>query len=243
MTIHTLTQQLADDVDALLFGGKVAQVYNPLRYAEKPHTRYLDRFGKGKKKILFLGMNPGPWGMAQTGVPFGEIAAVTEWLGINDKVSKPFHEHPKRPVTGFACTRSEVSGRRLWGLFSSRFSTPDKFFRDHYVANYCPLVFMEDSGKNFTPDKLPKAESAPLYEACDRHLTGLIELMEPEYLIGVGNFALKRLEKIVQNNDTIRRKNPVTASILHPSPASPAANRGWDSAVLEKMSAIGAWQE
>ncbi len=243
MDIFTLTNRLADDVDALQFSGKVACVYNPLRYAEKAHTRYLERFSTGRKRILFLGMNPGPWGMAQIGVPFGEINAARDWLGIHEEIGKPENEHPKRPVQGFDCQRSEVSGRRLWGLFSSRFATPEDFFRDHYVANYCPLVFMEDSGKNFTPDKLPKAESAPLYEACDRHLTGLIELLEPEFLIGVGNFALKRLETIVKGSSAIQDRAPVTASILHPSPASPAANRGWDGAVLEKMYAIGAWQK
>jgi len=42
-------------------------------------------------------MNPGPWGMAQTGVPFGEINAVKDWLGINAEVDKPQKQHPKRP--------------------------------------------------------------------------------------------------------------------------------------------------
>ena len=109
-----------------------------------------------------LGMNPGPWGMAQTGVPFGEIPAVRDWMGISSVVDKPGNEHPKRPVEGFACERSEVSGRRLWGLFSEKFPNPEDFFRDHFVANYCPLVWMGETGKNITPDKLPKVEMAPV---------------------------------------------------------------------------------
>ena len=81
-------------------------------------------------------MNPGPFGMVQTGVPLGEIAAVRDWMGIEATVEKPATENPKRPIEGFACTRSEVSGRRLWGLFAERFGTAEAFFTDHFVANY-----------------------------------------------------------------------------------------------------------
>ena len=35
------------------------------------------------KRVVFLGMNPGPFGMAQVGVPFGEVAAVRDWLRID----------------------------------------------------------------------------------------------------------------------------------------------------------------
>ena len=184
-------------------------------------------------------MNPGPWGMAQIGIPFGEINAARCWLGIETEVGKPEKEHPKRPITGFDCSRSEVSGRRLWGLFSRRFDSPEAFFNDHYVANYCPLVFMEESGKNFTPDKLPKNQAEALYKVCDRHLSGLIELMKPEYLIGIGQFACKRLLYVAEKN--MPEGNIKIDSIIHPSPASPAANRGWDQAVLDKMKLIGAW--
>jgi single-strand selective monofunctional uracil DNA glycosylase len=138
----------------------VARVYNPLDYAWEPHQNYIARYGGGKKKVLFLGMNPGPWGMAQTGVPFGEVAAVRDWMGIGGRVDSPRgkglrEEHPKRRVEGFACPRSEVSGRRFWGLMAERFKTPAAFFKGHWVVNYCPLVFMTATGANLTPDKLP----------------------------------------------------------------------------------------
>jgi single-strand selective monofunctional uracil DNA glycosylase len=243
MDLLTLSAQLADEVDALSFGGKVACVYNPLRYAALPHKNYVERFGRGSKKILFLGMNPGPWGMAQIGVPFGEIGAARDWLRVEDRVDKPATEHPKRPVEGFACTRSEVSGRRLWGLFSSRYTSPEEFFRDHYVANYCPLVFMEESGRNFTPDKLPKEEALPLYAACDRHLQGLIRLLRPRFLLGVGKFAYKRLIAAAEELPVELIRGVTIDSVLHPSPANPAANRGWSEAVEKKMHSIGAWTD
>ena len=111
-------RQLAKDVDRLKFQPPVTNVYNPLDYAWNAHEIYLRKYGDSKKRVVFLGMNPGPFGMTQTGVPFGEIAAVRDWLKITAKIGKPAHENPKRPVEGFDCPRSEcVSGRRLWGLF------------------------------------------------------------------------------------------------------------------------------
>src|SRR4051812_27145124 len=137
------------------FGPAVLYVYNPLRYAWAAHEMYLEKYGAAPKQVLFLGMNPGPFGMAQTGVPFGEVAAVRDWLKIQTPIQKPAREHPKRPVEGFDCPRSEVSGRRLWGLFAQKFSSADKFFREHFVVNYCPLGFFSESGSNITPDKIP----------------------------------------------------------------------------------------
>jgi single-strand selective monofunctional uracil DNA glycosylase len=183
-------------------------------------------------------MNPGPFGMTQTGVPFGEISAVRDWLKITAKIGKPAHENPKRPIQGFDCPRSEVSGRRLWGLFKERFDAPEKFFADHFVANYCPLVFCEQSGANRTPDKLPPAEKNPLLEICDDHLLRVLEILEPEWLIGVGDFAAKRGKEIIG-----KMKNPPRiGQILHPSPASPAANRGWAPKATEQLIALGIWK-
>ena len=174
------------------FGTPVTHVYNPLNYAWAAHEQYLKLAAATKKKVVFLGMNPGPFGMAQCGVPFGEITAVREWLKINTPIGKPDREHPKRPIDGLACTRSEVSGRRLWGLFAERYESAPDFFRTHFVTNHCPLVFMEETGRNRTPDKLPVEEAAPLMTACDAHLRQVVETLEPEWLIAVGGFAEKR---------------------------------------------------
>ena len=174
------TDRLCRELDGLAFSNPTACVYNPLVYARAPHDIYLERFGQGQKRILMLGMNPGPYGMVQTGVPFGEIAAVRDWMGIEAPIGKPDPEHPKRPVDGFDCIRSEVSGRRLWGHFAGRFGNPEAFFAEHFVVNYCPLVWMEAGGKNRTPDKLSAAEMAPVTAACDRYLSRVLEVVEPE---------------------------------------------------------------
>ena len=181
-------------------------------------------------------MNPGPWGMSQTGIPFGEVAAVRDWMGLSETVGKPSNEHSKRPVEGFACQRSEVSGRRLWGLFAEKFGTPEQFFKTHMVLNHCPLVFMEASGKNRTPDKLPAAETATLMEACDRHLRRVVEILEPEFVVGVGAYAEQRAMHALQGME-------ITFSrILHPSPASPAANRDWAGTATKQLVEAGIWK-
>lgn len=213
--------RLRDRVESLSFAPPVAYVYNPLQYAWAPHELYLRRYGASRKRVIFMGMNPGPFGMAQTGVPFGEVAAVRDWLGISAAVSKPPREHPKRPVTGFDCPRSEVSGRRLWGFFRDEFGTAEDFFAANFVVNYCPLVFMDEGGRNLTPDKLPKTERMALQAACDTHLQEVVDILQPEYAVGIGGFAEKRLM------ETLGDRELRIICIPHPSPANPAANRGW----------------
>jgi single-strand selective monofunctional uracil DNA glycosylase len=223
------TKALSQSVGSLSFDLPTTYVYNPLEYAWGIHRQYLELAKGGKKKVVFLGMNPGPYGMAQTGVPFGEIPAVRDWMGLRGEVGKPNPEHPKRPVEGLACTKSEVSGRRLWGLFSDKFPDAKDFFKDHFVANYCPLVFMEESGRNRTPDKLTASEKKPLEEACDQHLREIFDILDPEWLIGVGAFAEKRAT-IALSGLGIK-----IGKVLHPSPASPAANRGWAEAATRQL--------
>jgi single-strand selective monofunctional uracil DNA glycosylase len=229
-------RRLGAEASRLRFALPVAHVYNPLSYASEPHEAYLRAFGAGPKRVIFLGMNPGPFGMAQTGVPFGEVAAVRDWLGITGRVGRPESEHPSRPILGFDCARSEVSGRRLWGLFAERFRTPARFFAEHIVINYCPLAFLESSGRNRTPDKLSMSERAVLFDACDRHLRAVIEALQPQWIIGVGEFAARRAEEACGN------ANLKVGRILHPSPASPAANRGWSGLATRQLQALAVWR-
>jgi single-strand selective monofunctional uracil DNA glycosylase len=229
MKPRTITDKLIVDLQKLRFGKPVTHVYNPLLYARRSYDEYWDRYGRGPKEIVFLGMNPGPWGMAQTGIPFGEVAAVKSWLGIETTVDRPSREHPKRPVAGFGCPKSEVSGRRLWGWAAKTFGTPEKFFRRFFVLNYCPLLFIEASGRNRTPDSLPVAERRPLFAACDRALVRFIQYLKPAWVIGVGKFAEKRAQEALVGLD-LRE-----GGILHPSPANPLANKGWEGLVNEQL--------
>lgn len=215
---------LAHTCDGLRFGGTAAFVYNPLTYARAGHAAYVTRFGAGTRPVVLVGMNPGPFGMVQTGVPFGHVGMVRDWLGIDVPIGRPAREHPKRPVEGFACTRSEVSGARLWGWARDRFVTPERFFATFFVLNFCPLAFVEASGRNLTPDKLAADERSPLFEACANALAECVDALQPRWLIGIGAFAAARCAPLAVSRG-IR-----TGTIPHPSPASPLANRGWSEA-------------
>jgi single-strand selective monofunctional uracil DNA glycosylase len=247
-----LANELTQRLSQIDFSSVTQWVYNPYDYAIDAHRVYLKRFAASNIDNVFMGMNPGPWGMAQTGIPFGEVAIVRDWFQLKAKINKPALEHPKRPIEGLACKRSEVSGARLWSFFRDRHETPEAFFKYNFVLNYCPLVFMDEGGRNLTPDKLPKTVRAELQAACDVHMEACIELISPKRLIGIGNYAFDALTRAKQNLDA-KRGNEVTSKkrvaktdelivlkILHPSPASPASNRGWSASVETTLKAANA---
>ena len=223
--------RLRDATKPLRFAG-AAYVYRPLDYAWPVARAYLERYGQGAKEVVFVGMNPGPFGMAQTGVPFGEVAAVRGWMGLEGEIGRPAREHPKRPVLGLACARSEVSGRRLWGAFARRFPRADDFFARAIVLNYCPLLFLAESGANLTPDKLPARERAALDALCDAHLAEALDATRPRIAVGVGQYAAKKLAALGRPGLTV-------ACVPHPSPASPAANRGWEELAARALGEVG----
>lgn len=229
--LGTIAQDLSRELRSVRPRRVVACTYDPLDYAWKAHSAYL-ALARPRPRALMLGMNPGPFGMVQTGVPFGEVEAVRRFLGITSGVKAPSETHPRRPVLGFDCARSEVSGRRFWGLMEKVFGTPERFFRSAFVWNWCPLAFTARSGANITPDKVEAAARMRIERACDRALTRVIEAMEPRMLIGVGAFARDAGIRVT------KATMPVYM-VLHPSPASPAANRGWERQARSQLKACG----
>jgi len=227
------SRALSRVVTALEFSEPVTHVYNPLQYAKRPHELYLSRFGSGSKEVVMVGMNPGPFGMGQTGVPFGDVGFVRDWMGIEAPVDRPASEHPKRPVLGFDCERSEVSGSRLWGWARERFGTPEHFFSRFFVLNYCPLLFIEATGRNRTPDKLSSGERTALLPACDQALREAVAILSPALVVGVGAWATKRVRAALGDG------GPSIGTVLHPSPASPKANRGWAPQAESDLRGLG----
>ncbi|MFD2256619.1 uracil-DNA glycosylase family protein [Luteolibacter algae] len=233
----TAGRDLADELRPLEFSDPVSHTYLTVDYARDGYEKYLEKFAGTTKRVLMLGMNPGPYGMAQTGVPFGEIAMVRDWMRLSPEIGKPAIEHPKRRVLGMDCPKSEVSGRRLWGLFSEKFPQAEDFFAEHLVINFCPLIWMKDTGANLTPDKIKASEMVMVDAACQKHLRRLIELTKPEFLIGVGAYAGKQMALAKAELGVAG----TIGKILHPSPASPAANRGWAEAAEKQLRDMGAW--
>lgn len=230
-----ISRELARRVDSMRFALPVCCTYNPLDYAREPHERYLTLYGAAPREVLLLGMNPGPFGMVQTGVPFGDVVLVRDWLHVSGEVSRPPAEHPKRPVLGFGCPRREISGSRLWGWVRDRYATPEAFFARFFVANYCPLAFVEESGRNRTPDKLQTAERRQLFAACDDALRSVVRHLTPRVVIGIGGFAERRARAALADAEP----DCMIGTILHPSPASPLANRGWTDVIEQQLEELG----
>lgn len=231
--VAEVTDRLVKRLRPLKFHAPVTHTYNPLIYARSGYDRYVARFGSATKPVVLVGMNPGPFGMAQTGVPFGDVQMVKTWMGICEAVGEPIAPHPKRPVTGFACTRGEVSGRRLWGWARQRYEQPETFFKQFMVLNYCPLVFMEAGGRNRTPDRLPAIERKSLFQICDQALRQSIEIYKPQWVVGIGGFAERRIQQALNGMEL------KLGRITHPSPANPRANRGWVPLVESELAAMG----
>lgn len=229
--------RLRQTLAPLRFGPPVTHVYQPLDYAWEGHRAWLEAYGTGPREVLLLGMNPGPWGMAQTGVPFGQPQLVEQVLGLHAEIDKPDPEHPRRPVSGFGSTRRDVGGERIWGWVQETFGGAAGFFARFAIVNYCPLSFMEASGKNRTPDKLPAGERAPLFAACDAALLDRVRHHRPAWVVGIGGFAEKRARRILAALPEAQR--PRVGRILHPSPASPLANRGWAPQATADLAALG----
>ncbi len=234
LELKNITDQLVYDLSGLKFGPPVTHVYQPLEYARASWDLYCSKYGQGNRRVILVGMNPGPFGMAQVGVPFGEVGLVRDWLEISAPIDKPKNEHPKRQIQGFECKRSEVSGARLWGWAKEKFVTPQAFFKDFFVVNWCPLVMMEESGRNRTPDKLPVDERTPLELVCDYALKATIELFDPEFAIGIGAFAESRVRHIFG-----KTPNMTIGRVLHPSPASPLANKDWPGQMDQALKKLG----
>lgn len=216
----------------------VPYVYDPLEYAWTPHERYASRYGddvEARGRVLLVGMNPGPHGMGQTGVPFGDVRWVRDWMGIEGPVGEPKKQHPKRKVVGFACTRREGSGNRLYTWAHDRYGTAAAFFDRTYIANYCPLLFFDEEGANLTPPQLSAATRRVVDEHCESHLAEVIEAIEPSFVIGIGAYAEQKAREVVTEHGLTHR----VGGILHPSPASPLANRGWAAQAEAQLRTLG----
>ncbi|XP_032939189.1 single-strand selective monofunctional uracil DNA glycosylase, partial [Catharus ustulatus] len=216
-------------------GPPVALLYAPLEYAWDPHRRFVRRYLRSPKRVLFLGMNPGPFGMGQTGVPFGEAWHVREWLRVRGAVLKPPREHPKRPVLGLRCPRAEVSGARFWGLIRSLCPDPRRFFRHCFVHNLCPLLFLTESGRNVALPELRGPERERLLRACGDALVAAVVALSVRLVVALGRVAEVRARRELRGAGL----DVEVRGIPHPSPRNPRANRGWEGEARARLEELG----
>jgi len=238
-TVVRRTRDFANQVDSLRFSCD-CYIYNPLDYAWPMMETYLRRYLSQPVKTVFLGMNPGPFGMAQTGIPFGEITVVKGYLQIEEPIGKPLVEHPKRPIFGLETQRKEISGQRLWGLIQEYFPDAQDLVGSIGVINYCPLVFVDrgSTGKNITPDRLGLGERMALETICDSYLHDMLEMLNPVFALGVGKYAESKLLTVAKAFEDI-----TVGSILHLSPINPRANRGWAGIVRAQLDELGVFHK
>ena len=219
------SSKLRDDVkkfaDSLVKEGSVDTVYNPLAYAWEPHRAYLELASGEGAKTLLLGMNPGPHGMGQMGIPFAATSVVRDLLKITDlEVGQPRNPHPKRSVSGLDWPKEEVSGTRLWGLLADEYGSAESIFKSVFLLNHCPLMlFSGERATNITPDKISGPTTQALLERCDEHLREVVDIMQIRRVIGVGRYSEKRALNALSGIDIS------VTTCWHPSPASPLANR------------------
>jgi single-strand selective monofunctional uracil DNA glycosylase len=227
-----LSDKCTKKIPNLLKHKDVAHVTNPLDYAWELHEQFITKWAGCGAKTLLLGMNPGPYGMAQTGVPFGATKMATDVLGMEPvELQTPSGAHPKRPIQGLSMERQEVSGTRFWTFMVEHFGSIESTFSNIFVVNHCPLLILGETGRNITPVDIPKSIINPILDLCDQHLKSVVDIMGIERIVGVGNYAKKRAKTIVPELDI--------DAMWHPSPASPLANRNggadWRANVASKL--------
>ena len=216
---------LRDDVRPLgmklVSEGRIDVCYNPLDYAWDAHVAFLRRMGGSGARTVILGMNPGPHGMGQMGIPFAATSVVRDLLGITGiPVNQPETPDPRRPVVGLEYPREEVSGTRLWGLLAEHYGDAGAIASRVFLVNHCPLMlFSGPRAANTTPDKVGGKSAQALLERCDQHLREVVAALDARRVIGVGKFAESRARSALAD-EVVK-----VVGCWHPSPASPLANR------------------
>ncbi|XP_013171163.1 PREDICTED: single-strand selective monofunctional uracil DNA glycosylase [Papilio xuthus] len=229
-----LIDDLNNKLEIFQFPAAIKCIYNPTIYARHTFEMYVRKYCNTKKSIMFFGMNPGPFGMSQTGVPFGDVSSVREWLGIEGPVGKPPKELETRPVRGFECTRTEISGKRFWGLLKEICGTPEKFFESSFVYNYLNQQWMKTNGCNLTPGDFKVTEMKALYEICDPIFIKVLELYNVQTIIAVGKFCETRAHKAIEAYLPSKGKTIKVLYLPHPSPRT-VNNNNWDEKALEYL--------
>lgn len=180
-----ITAELRDKLDRLPEPAGV-EVYNPLSYAWQLHQRYLRRFvtqgpqteppfevgGMGpsvstqQRRVLFIGMNPGPFGMMQTGCPFGDKVSARQLGGLPGVPLSDRHTESldlsklttlkARRTQGFGIKQRETSGQRFWEGMTELWPLTS-IGRARVTAGGAPIVLFDEE-----PDRRAAMSTDPI---------------------------------------------------------------------------------
>ena len=189
LAIIELYKSLNIELDELKFFPPCFYVYNPLSYCFESFKIYFEYLNTEEEINLFFGINPGPFGMAQTGIPFGDKETVKNYLKIEPKIDidKIPKQHPKKQILGLEVKRVEKSGRIFWGVIKEFYPEKYDFFKSNFVLNFCPLCFLDEQGRNITPKVLRKEDQIALYKILEIFMLKLFKLIKIKKLIAIGD--------------------------------------------------------
>ncbi len=140
------------------------RIWNPGLYGETWHARFRRLYRPGQHPLVVFGLNPGPYGMAQTGIPFTDIRRLVSALpdlaaelrGRGERVEPPGLAPPGlRP---YLSRSFESSAVRVYRFLKKGWGGAERGWTEVVVANPCTLLFIDPAeGKNRTPADLARA--------------------------------------------------------------------------------------
>ncbi|XP_037927861.1 single-strand selective monofunctional uracil DNA glycosylase-like [Teleopsis dalmanni] len=173
----------------------ITHIYNPVEYAADLHCEYLRKYLDRPKRVVFLAVHPEQNGMAQTGVPFGNVSTVRDMMKLCGEVKQPNRLHPKHPVLGLNCHINEPSGVRFWGLMDKIAGSLDTFSEQCFVHTFCPLLFFNEYGRTIEPCVLPFEIKYPMRDLLVEALCKEMKLVQPEIIVVTGNYVYNGLQR------------------------------------------------
>jgi single-strand selective monofunctional uracil DNA glycosylase len=141
------------------------KIWNPGLYAASWHALFRKEYPASAGCILVFGLNPGPYGMAQTGIPFTDLKRLREHL---PRLAKGLERRgcslagvglAPRSLRPYLSRTFESSAVRVYRFLSRGWGSAEDGWRSVVVANPCSLLFMDAAGENRTPADLVGAVS------------------------------------------------------------------------------------
>ncbi|XP_073819638.1 uncharacterized protein isoform X2 [Musca autumnalis] len=172
-------------------------IYNPLDYdAAKIHKDYLKRYLKGPKRVLFVTMNPASHGELQTGIPFGHMPTIREYMKLKSTIIDSPVPHPSEDEEQERENNSIYFWQMIREIFYSQNFFLSKFFQQRFVHSFCPLAFIDGEKQFVTLENLPdKTYRKEVTKACVHILEKQLKLLQPDMVIVMGGYVHGNMQR------------------------------------------------